>query len=69
MWLVVLMMRQVVHKLLFTDRPVLKIRKTFANNSSANIIKTQLSKVAQLGLFIGPLQVDIESGKLTPENQ
>ena len=39
------------HKLLLTDTQVSKIRKTFANGSSANIkfSKTQLSKIVQLG--------------------
>ena len=38
-------------KLLFTDTEVSKIRKAFANGSSANITfsKTQLSKIVQLG--------------------
>ena len=45
------------HKLLLTDIQVLKIRKAFANGSSANIkfSKTQLSKIAQSGGFI-PLE-------------
>ena len=39
------------HKLLLTDIQVLKIRKAFANISSANIksSKTQLSKIIQSG--------------------
>ena len=43
------------HKLLLTDTQVSKIRKAFANGSSANvkfsIFKTQLSKIVQLGGF------------------
>ena len=37
------------------DRPVLRLRKAFANNLSANIksSKSQLSKMAQLGGFLG----------------
>ena len=43
------------HKLLLTDRQVAKLRKTFANNASANIklSKTQLSKIVELGGFLG----------------
>ena len=39
------------HKLLLTDTQVSKIRKAFANSSSANIrfSKTQLSKMIQSG--------------------
>ena len=42
------------HKLLLTDTQVLNIRKTFSNNSSADIrfSKTQLSKMVQLGGFL-----------------
>ena len=46
------------HKLLLTNKQVSKLRKTFANNSSANIklSKTQLHKIGQLGgPFLGPL--------------
>ena len=49
------------HKLLLTDTQVYKIRKTFANGSSANIksSKPQLPKIVQSGGFIkkalGPL--------------
>ena len=45
------------NKLLLTDRQVAKLRKTFANNASANIklSKTQLSKIVQLGGFLGRL--------------
>ena len=37
------------------DRPVLRLRKAFANNPLANIksSKSQLSKMAQLGGFLG----------------
>ena len=45
------------YKILLTDTQVSKIRKTFANNSSANtkFSKTQLPKVVQLGgLLFGP---------------
>ena len=45
------------HKLLLTDTQVSKIRKIFANGSSANIkfSKTQLSKMIQSGEIIGDL--------------
>ena len=46
-----------LHKLLLTDRQVLSIRKAFTDNSSADIkfLKTQLSKMIQLGGFLGKL--------------
>ena len=45
------------HELLLTDRQVSSIHKTFANNSSVDIkfSKTQLSKMIQLGGFLGKL--------------
>ena len=49
------------HKLLLTERQVSSLRKSFANNSSADIklSKTQLSKMIQSGGFLrrllGPL--------------
>ena len=45
------------HKLLLTNTQVSNLRKTFANNSSANIklSKTQLSKMIQSGGFLGKL--------------
>ena len=45
------------HKLLLTDTQVSKIRKAFANDSSANIIfsKTQLFKKIQSGRILGDL--------------
>ena len=45
------------HKLLLTERQVSNIRKTFANNLSVDIklSKTQLSKMIQLGGFLGKL--------------
>ena len=49
------------HKLLLTNTQVSKLRKDFANNSSANIklFKTQLVKIGKLGGFLvrrlGPL--------------
>ena len=49
------------HKLLLTNRQVGNLRKSFANNSSADIklSKTQLSKIIQsrrfLGRLLGPL--------------
>ena len=45
------------HKLLLTDRQVSSLRKSFTNNSSADIklSKTQLSKMVQLGGFLGKL--------------
>ena len=49
------------HELLLTDRPVSSLRKSFSNNSSADIklSKTQLSRMIQSGGFLsillGPL--------------
>ena len=45
------------HKLLLNNRQVLNIVKAFANNSSADIkfSKNQLSKMVQLGGFLGKL--------------
>ena len=45
------------HKLLLTKRKVLNIRKAFTNNTSADMkfSKTQLSKMLQLGGFLGRL--------------
>ena len=45
------------HKLLLTITQVLRLRKAFANNSSANIklSKTQLHKIGQSGEFLGRL--------------
>ena len=49
------------HKLLLTNTQVSRFRKTFGNNSSANIklSKTQLHKIGQsegfLGRLLGPL--------------
>ena len=45
------------HELLLTDRQVSSIRKAFSNNSSVDIKfpKTQLSKMIQLGGFLGKL--------------
>ena len=42
------------HKLILIDTQVSEIRKAFANGSSANIksLKTQLSKIVQLGGFL-----------------
>ena len=41
------------HKLLLTNTQVSRLRKAFANNSSANIklSKTQLHKIGQSGVF------------------
>ena len=46
-----------LHKLLLTNTKVLRLRKDFANNSSANIklLKTQLDKIVQSGGFLGEL--------------
>ena len=43
------------HKLLLTDRQVKNLHKAFAHNSSVNIklSKIQLSKIVQLGRFLG----------------
>ena len=45
------------HQLLLTNRQIANIRKAFANNSSIDIklSKTQLSKMIQLGGFLGRL--------------
>ena len=45
------------HKLLLTNRQVANLRKVFANYLSADIklSKTQLSKMIQLGGFLGRL--------------
>ena len=45
------------HKLLLTDTQVSKIRKAFANGSSANIkfSKIQMSNMIQLGGILGNL--------------
>ena len=45
------------HELLLTNRQVSSIRKAFANHSSTDIksSKTQLSKMIQLGGFLGKL--------------
>ena len=45
------------YELLLTDRQVSRIRKVFANNSSVDIkfSKIQLSKMIQLGGFLGKL--------------
>ena len=45
------------HKLLLTNRQVSNLRKTFANHLSADmkLSKTQLSKMIQLGVFLGKL--------------
>ena len=50
-----------LHKLLLTDTQVSKIRKAFANGSSANIkfSKTQLSEMTQPGEIISQLLVGI----------
>ena len=42
------------HKLLLTDAQVSRLRKAFANNSSANtkLSKTQISKMIQSGGFV-----------------
>ena len=53
------------HKLLLTNTQVSKIRKAFANGSSANIkfSKTQLSKFPQSGGFIDVLDLIINPDK------
>ena len=45
------------HKLLLADTQVSKLRKTFVNNSSANIklSKTQMYKIGPSGGFLGKL--------------
>ena len=46
-----------LHKLLLISTQVLRLRKAFANNSSANIklSKTQLHKIGQSGRYLGRL--------------
>ena len=58
------------HKLLLTNTQVSKIRKAFANGSSADIkfLKTQLSKVIQSGGILDDLIAAIPQGMfLAPE--
>ena len=45
------------HKLLLTNRQVVNLRKTFADNSSTDtkLSKTQISKMIQSGGFLGRL--------------
>ena len=59
------------HKLLLTYTLVSKIRKAFANNSSANVklSKTQLHKIVQSGGFLGrPLGLLIKTRSSIVEN-
>ena len=46
-----------LHKLLLTNKKVLRLRKAFANGSSANIkyTKTQLHKIGESGWLLGRL--------------
>ena len=46
-----------LHRFLLTNRKVTNIRKAFANHTSTDIkfSKTQLSKMIQLGRFLGRL--------------
>ena len=48
-------MMKISHKLLLTNTQVSKLRKDFANGSSANmeLSKTQLHKIVQSGGFLG----------------
>ena len=58
-------------KLLLTDTQASKLRKAFANNSSANIklSKTQLLKIVQSGRFLGGLLGPLlKTGLLLIEN-
>ena len=58
-------------KLLLTNTQVLKLRKAFANNSSATIklSKTQLLKIVQSGRFLGGLLGPLlKTGLLLIEN-
>ena len=53
------------HKLLLTNTQVLKLRQTFAYNSSATIklSKSQLRKIGQSGGFLGrPLGLLLKTG-------
>ena len=55
------------HKLLWTNTQVLRLHKTFTNNSSANIklSKTQLHKIGQSGGFLGKLLGSLLKGGLS----
>ena len=71
MWLVILMMKLIFHKLLLTNIQVLRLRRTFANNSSAIIkwSKTQLHKMGQSGKFLGRLLGPLlKTGSLSMKN-
>ena len=54
------------HKLLFTERQVLRLRKIFANNSSANIrlSKTRMSTIVQSGGFLVDLYLALAEARL-----
>ena len=55
MWLLILMMRIISTSIVLTNTQVSRLRKAFANGSSANIelSKTQLHKIRQSGGFLG----------------
>ena len=60
------------HKLLLTNRQVANLSKAFANKSSADnkLSKTQISKMIQLGRFLGRLlgknRTNINKNVITP---
>ena len=58
MLLVILMMKNnFAHNLLLTNAQLPKLRKAFANGSSANtkLLRTELYKIVQLGGFLAEL--------------
>ena len=58
------MMNYFSHKLLLTNSQVANLRKAFANYLSTDIklSKTQLSKIIQLGEFLGRLLGPLKTG-------
>ena len=56
-----------LHKLLLTNRQVENLRKAFANKSSTDIklSKTRLSKMIQLGGFLGRLLGPFTKNRIT----
>ena len=57
------------YKLLLTNTQVLRLRQASANNSTTNIklSKTQMSKMVQLGVFLGLLS--LTSSFLNPDKK
>ena len=65
--MLVILMIKINHKLLLTNTQVSKLRKAFANNSSANIklSKNELHIIGQSGGFLGKLSGPILKTGLT----